>query len=310
MLNPSPDTDATSRRKPAWLKVRAPSGEEFTRLKALRRDLSLSTVCEEARCPNIGECWASGTATFMLMGDTCTRHCRFCNVKTGNPRGRLDGEEPARIAEAVRVMDLGYVVLTMVDRDDLPDGGAAHVNACVAGIRAACPRTKVELLMGDFRARPDLLAELAHGGAEVLAHNLETVEPLTKTVRDGKSGYRRSLESLRLLKAAAPRKLTKSSIMLGLGETAEQVQQTLTDLRAVGVNIVTFGQYLQPSPRHLPVHTFVPPDVFDAWKQVADGMGFLFCASGPLVRSSYKAGEIFTEQYLRERELDEATTGG
>lgn len=275
----------------------------------MRQNLSLATVCEEARCPNIGECWAGGTATFMVMGDTCTRKCRFCNVKTGNPKGWLDHEEPRKLANAVGAMDLGYVVLTMVDRDDLDDGGAAHVNACVDAVLDVCPDLKVELLAGDFRADPALVGALATGRAHVLAHNVECVERLTKTVRDGKCGYRQSLKSLELMKRLAPAgKLTKSSIMLGFGETDDEVRATLRDLRDVGVDVVTLGQYLQPSARHLPVAEYVSPEVFQSWKLVAEEMGFLFCASGPLVRSSYKAGELFTEKYLRER--DEAATGG
>jgi lipoic acid synthetase len=296
-------------RKPPWLKVRAPSGEEYARIKDLRQKLKLSTVCEEARCPNIGECWGGGTATFMVMGDTCTRHCRFCNVKTGNPRRWLDAEEPAHVAHAVATMRLSYVVLTMVDRDDLDDGGAAHVAACVDAIIAASETIKVELLMGDFRARQDLLSRLAASGAHVLAHNVETVASLTRSVRDGKCNYDQSLSSLRLLKEAAPQKLTKSSIMLGLGESATEVHETLVDLRRAGVDIVTLGQYLQPSPRHLAVAEYVHPDVFAHWQRVAEDIGFLSCASGPLVRSSYKAGEVFTERYLRERDRIPATSG-
>lgn len=297
-------------RKPDWLKVRAPSGEEFVRLKNLRKGLKLATVCEEARCPNIGECWGGGTATFMILGDTCTRACRFCNVKTGNPRGRVDADEPAHLADAVSTMKLGYVVLTMVDRDDLPDGGASHVRACVDAVKEASPDIKIELLMGDFRARPESLRSLATSAADVLAHNVETVRELTRRVRDGKSGYDQSLTALRLLKEAAPEKLTKSSIMLGLGETDDQVTACLEDLRGEGVDIVTLGQYLRPSPRHLEVVTYVPPATFDAWQKKAEAMGFLFCASGPLVRSSYKAGELFAERWLRERDRNEPKQGG
>ena len=300
-----PEDDRKPHRKPAWLKVRAPSGETFAKIKAMRKNLALSTVCEEARCPNIGECWAGGTATFMVMGDTCTRKCRFCNVKTGNPKGWLDHDEPRKLADAVAAMDLGYVVLTMVDRDDLADGGAAHVNACVEAVTEACPKLKVELLAGDFRADRELIGSLSGGGSHVLAHNVECVERLTRTVRDGKCGYRRALQ---LMKELAPTKLTKSSIMLGLGETDDEVRRTLRDLRDVQVDIVTLGQYLQPSARHLPVAEYVTPETFHSWRLVAEEMGFLFCASGPLVRSSYKAGELFTERYLRER--DAAATGG
>ena len=292
------DTHRQQHRKPSWLKVPAPSGETFVRLKNMRKNLRLTTVCEEARCPNIGECWASGTATFMVMGEVCTRKCRFCNVKTGNPKGWLDHDEPRKLAKAVAAMELSYVVLTMVDRDDLEDQGAAHVNACVDHVLNACPDLKVELLAGDFRADEDLIGALARGKSHVLAHNVETVERLTRTVRDAKCGYRQSLRTLELFKKLAPTRLTKSSIMLGLGETDDGAQ----------VGIVTLGQYLQPSPRHLPVVEYVAPEIFHSWRLVAEEMGFLFCASGPLVRSSYKAGELFTEQYLRQQDV--AATGG
>jgi lipoic acid synthetase len=291
-------------RKPAWLKVQAPSGANYALIKSLRQDLRLATVCEEARCPNLGECWAQGTATFMVLGDTCTRACRFCNVKTGNPRGLLDAQEPEKLAHAVSTMKLNYVVLTMVDRDDLPDGGAAHVNRCVDAVAAACPELKIEILVGDFRAMSEPLRMMATGRAHVLAHNIETTEELTRRVRDGKSNYRQSLESLRLMKQHAPKKLTKSSIMLGLGETDEQILAAMDDLLSVGVSILTLGQYLQPTPKHLPVHNYVHPDAFAHWKTVAEAKGFLFCASGPLVRSSYKAGELFTERYLRQQDLE------
>ncbi|HMS15746.1 MAG TPA: lipoyl synthase [Planctomycetota bacterium] len=291
-------------RKPPWLKVRAPSGENYALIKSLRTDLALATVCEEARCPNLGECWAQGTATFMVLGDTCTRACRFCNVKTGNPRGALDPAEPEKLAHAVAKMNLNYVVITMVDRDDLPDGGAAHVNHCVEAVIGASPRLKVEILIGDFRSMVDPLRLMAAGPAHVLAHNLETTEAQTRRVRDGKSGYRQSLTSLRMLKDFAPAKLTKSSLMLGLGETEDDIRKAMDDLLHAGVSILTLGQYLQPTERHLPVTEFVTPDRFQQWKEEAESRGFLFCASGPLVRSSYKAGELFTERYLRQRDQE------
>lgn len=289
-------------RKPAWLKVRAPSGETHALIKGLRRDLHLTTVCEEAKCPNIGECWAKGTATFMVLGDVCTRACRFCNVKTGRPGGRVDAAEPANLARAVRTMGLTYVVVTMVDRDDLPDGGAAHVAACAAAVKDAAPGIKVELLVGDFRARREDLRTVARSPADVLAHNVETVRALTRRVRDGKSSYDASLAALRLLKEEAPGKLTKSSVMLGLGESADEVRATLHDLRRAGVDLLTLGQYLQPTPKHLEVAEFVTPAAFDAWRIEAEAAGFLFCASGPLVRSSYRAGEMFAERWLRQRD--------
>lgn len=295
-------------RKPAWLKVRAPSGENFAKIKQLRRSKGLATVCEEANCPNLGECWGGGTATFMVMGDTCTRGCKFCNVKSGNPQGALDIFEPKKLADAVENMGLSYVVLTMVDRDDLEDGGAEHVERCVETTLDRCPDLKVEVLMGDFRGLKPSLQRIAHGRTHVLAHNVETVERLTPTVRDRRSGYRQSLEALQYLKSEAKDKLTKSSIMLGLGETDEEVDQTLVDLREHDVDIVTLGQYLQPSARHLAVEEYVPPAVFDRWRERAEELGFLFCASGPLVRSSYKAGELFAERWLRERDRASASS--
>jgi lipoic acid synthetase len=293
-------------RKPEWLKVRAPSGESYARIQALRRTLRLATVCEEARCPNLGECWGAGTATFMLLGDTCTRACRFCNVKTGRPGGRTDPDEPKHLAEAVSALDLSYVVLTMVDRDDLPDGGAAHVRACVEAVARARPAIRIEVLMGDFQGREESLAAIAGSPASVLAHNVETVRSRTRRVRDPRSGYELSLAVLARLKSLAPGKLTKSSLMLGLGEREEEVRATLRELRASGVELLTLGQYLQPSPRHLPVLEFVPPQRFEAWREEALGMGFLHCSAGPLVRSSYKAGELFVESHFRAR----AAAGG
>lgn len=298
---PTPSPSERPARKPAWLKVRAPSGGNYQRIKSMRSQNGLATVCEEASCPNIGECWAQGTATFMVLGDVCTRHCRFCDVETGNPRGKIDHDEPAKLAEVVASMKLGYVVLTMVDRDDLEDGGALHVARCVSAMKAASPGLLVETLVGDFRARTEPLRIIAESEADVLAHNVETTRELTRKVRDGKSSYEQSLQALKLLKELAPRKLTKSSVMLGLGETEEQVLETLQDLRDVGVELLTLGQYLQPSSKHLPVHTYIEPAVFEAWAEQAKEMGFLHCASGPLVRSSYKAGELFTESFLRER---------
>jgi len=305
-----PTTSARTARKPSWLKVRAAGGETHAWIKSLRREGGLATVCEEARCPNLAECWSGGTATFMVLGDTCTRGCRFCNVKTGNPRGRLDEEEPRKVADVVRRLDLSYVVLTMVDRDDLDDGGAAHVVRCVNAVKAWSQDIKVEILMGDFRARRASLAPLARSAAEVLAHNVETVEDLTSRVRDSRCGYGQSLDALAILKEEAPHKLTKSSIMLGLGETDQALRRTLRDLRSVGVDILTLGQYLRPSPRHLPVVEYVPPETFEQWKEEALAMGFLFCASAPLVRSSYKAGEMFAERWLRDRERQEIPRGG
>jgi lipoic acid synthetase len=295
----TPSVRPPAPRKPEWLKIRPPSGESYFKIKELRESLGLATVCEEARCPNVAECWGSGTATFMLLGDTCTRACRFCNVKTGNPRGKVDAGEPEKVARAVVAMGLSYVVLTMVDRDDLPDGGAAHVGATVRALKRANPDLLVETLVGDFQGREEDLEALALSPADVLAHNVECVERLTREVRDPRCSYARTLDALRLLKRHGRGRLCKSSLMLGLGETEDEVRATLRDLRSAGVDVVTLGQYLQPSPAHLPVAEFVPPARFDRWREEAESLGFLFCASGPLVRSSYKAGEMFVERYLR-----------
>ncbi|GIW72869.1 MAG: lipoyl synthase [Planctomycetota bacterium] len=288
-------------RKPPWLKVRAPGGERYLALRRLLRELELHTVCEEARCPNIGECWGGGTATIMLLGDVCTRGCRFCNVKSARTPPPPDPEEPHRVAEAIARTGLDYVVLTMVDRDDLPDGGAAHVAAAVRGIKRRAPEVLVEVLTGDFGGDPAAIAAVAHSGAEVLAHNLETVRRLQRRVRDVRSGYERSLAVLEQFKRERPQAHTKSSLMLGLGETEAELEEAFVDLRRVGVEILTLGQYLRPSPRHLPVVEYVPPERFAALEQRALGYGFAFVAAGPLVRSSYRAGELFLRSRLAGR---------
>jgi len=290
-----------TQRKPAWLKIRPPSGARYNRIKGLREGLSLATVCEEARCPNLSECWGAGTATFMILGDTCTRACRFCNVNTGNPHGWTDPEEPSKLAEAVSTMELSYVVLTMVDRDDLDDGGADHAALCVEALRRADPHLKVEMLAGDFRGEPSAIARVARSGCEVFAHNLECVRRLTPTVRDRRCGYDQSLGVLKTAKDLAPDVVTKSSLMLGLGESDAEIREAMEDLRAAGVQILTLGQYLRPAPRFLPVDRYVTPEEFTHWKDVAQELGFDFCASGPLVRSSYRAGEVFLEGFLKAR---------
>jgi lipoic acid synthetase len=235
----------------------------------------------------------------MLLCDTFTRACRFFNVMTGNPRGKVDADEPEKVARAVAAMGLSYVVLTMVDRDDLEDGGAAHVAATVRALKRAKEDLLVETLVGDFLGREGDLATLTQAPVDVLAHNVECVERLTASVRDPRCSYRQSLRALELLKLHGGGRLCKSSLMLGLGETEDEVRETLRDLRTAGVDVVTLGQYLQPSPGHLPVAAFVPPATFDRWREEAEALGFLFCASGPLVRSSYKAGELFVERFLR-----------
>ena len=288
-------------RKPDWLKVPAPGGERHAGLKRLLRERGLHTVCEEARCPNVGECWASGTATIMLLGDTCTRGCRFCAVATGNPRGKVDADEPARTAGAVAALGLDYLVITTVDRDDLPDGGAAHLAATLRRVREASPRTRLEFLVGDFQGRRRSLETLLAASPDVFAHNVETVERLTPGVRDRRASYRQSLDVLRASREIAPGVPTKSSLMLGLGETGEEIRTTLRDLRGAGVDFLTLGQYLRPTPRHLGVARYAAPAEFEAWRTEALSLGFRHVASGPLVRSSYKAAEIAIRDLLEGR---------
>jgi len=276
-------------RKPPWLRARAPSGAGFSSVRALVKQHRLATVCEEAKCPNIGECWNAGTATIMLMGAVCTRACRFCAVDTGNPHGWLDPEEPENAARTVQLMKLRYVVLTSVDRDDLSDGGAAHYAACVRAIKRRNPGTAVEALTPDFRGVAADVATVVDAGIEVFAQNIETVRRLTHPVRDPRAGYEQTLAVLAAAKAHRPGVLTKSSLMLGLGETEAEIHATLCDLRAAGVDLVTLGQYLRPTVNHLAVERFVTPAQFDRYREQALALGFLECVSGPLVRSSYRA---------------------
>lgn len=291
-------------KKPEWLKVKLPTGAKYHWIKEQAKTHQMATVCQEARCPNIGECWTVGTATFMVMGDTCTRGCRFCAVKTGNPNGWLDADEPKNLANTIQQAGWKYVVLTSVDRDDLPDGGAGHFAACITQTRALNPETLVEVLIPDFQGNHDHLQLIMDAEPDVIAQNIETVERLTHTVRDRRAGYQQTLDCLAYVKAQSPTIFTKSSIMLGLGETDAEVRQCLADLRAHGVDIVTLGQYLQPSPKQLEVKEFIRPEAFDAWKRIAEEeFGFLYCASGPLVRSSYKAGEFFMAQLIQNRRL-------
>ena len=275
-------------RKPSWIRAKAPTDPKVIALKQLLREQDLHTVCEEASCPNLGECFAHGTATFMIMGALCTRRCPFCDVAHGRPKP-LDADEPGRLADAVRLMQLRYVVVTSVDRDDLRDGGAAHFAACISAIRAASPTTRIEILVPDFRGRMEpALAALQATPPDVFNHNLETVPRLYSSVRPG-ADYAWSLELIRRTKALLPDVPTKSGVMLGLGEEMDEVHQVLRDLRAHDCDMVTIGQYLQPSRSHLPVARFVTPAEFDALAEFARGLGFANVASGPLVRSSYHA---------------------
>jgi lipoyl synthase len=275
--------------KPPWLRAKAPMGEGFRAVKNVVREHRLATVCEEAKCPNIGECWNAGTATIMLMGAVCTRACRFCAVDTGNPRGWLDHEEPRNAANTVALMKLKYVVLTSVNRDDLGDGGAAHYAACIRAIKERTPETAVEALTPDFQGVLADVETVVDSGLEVFAQNVETVRRLTHPVRDPRASYEQTLKVLEHAKRHNPRVLTKTSLMLGLGETDEEIAQTMDDLRAIHVDILTLGQYLRPTLNHLPVERFVTPAEFDQYREWALAKGFLECVSGPLVRSSYRA---------------------
>jgi len=280
-------------RKPSWLRARLPSGGKYEQVKRNVKTHRLATVCEESKCPNIGECWTNGVATIMLMGDVCTRACRFCSVDTGNPRGWLDPEEPANSAESVRLMDLKYVVLTSVDRDDLADGGAGHYADCVRAIKQVNPDTAVEALTPDFQGRLHDVEVVVDSGLEVFAQNVETVRRLTHPVRDPRAGYEQTLKVLAHAKRHRPAVLTKTSLMLGLGETFDEVVETMDDLRAIGVDILTFGQYLRPTVNHLPVDRFVTPEEFRQLREIGLQKGFLEVVSGPLVRSSYRADRVF-----------------
>lgn len=288
-------------RKPEWLRVQAPGGESYRGIKELLRGLTLHTVCEEARCPNVGECWGGGTATVMLMGDTCTRGCRFCAVKTGNPKGVLDPAEPLNTAVALEKLGLHYVVLTSVDRDDLDDGGADHFGRTVKAIKHRTPELIVEVLIPDFKGDMAALKRIVDSGPDVVAHNLETVQRLTPQVRDRRATYEQSLQVLRALKQLQPEVYTKTSIMVGLGESPAEVRQAMSDARAAGVDVLTLGQYLRPSSKYLPVAEYVTPQQFDAYRDMGDALGFMYVASGPLVRSSYRAGEFFLEGLVRRR---------
>jgi len=284
-----PASNDPTQRLPAWLRAPLGTGAQFTAVKQIVREHRLSTVCEEAKCPNIGECWNAGTATIMLMGSVCTRACRFCAVDTGNPRGWLDAEEPENVARSVALMGLKYVVLTSVNRDDLEDGGAAHYAAAIRAIKRRNPDTAVEALTPDFQGVLCDVHTVLESGLDVFAQNVETVRRLTHPVRDPRAGYEQTIGLLREAKTYRPSVLTKTSLMLGLGETDDEIRQTMADLRAASVDILTLGQYLRPTPNHLNVERFVTPAQFDQYRQQALALGFLECVSGPLVRSSYRA---------------------
>ena len=296
--------------KPEWLKIRPPGGESYVRLKGQLRERGLHTVCEEARCPNVEECWSGGTATLMLMGDTCTRGCSFCAVKTARRPPPLDEGEPDKAAESVELMGLHYVVLTSVDRDDLPDGGAGHFAATVRAVRRRCPQTLIEVLIPDFQGDERALAAIVAARPDVVAQNLETVERLTRPVRDPRAGYGQTLELLARVKRLDATRFTKSSIMLGLGERDDEVRAAMADLRAAGVDFLTLGQYLRPTSRHLPVQAWVSPERFEEWRREGEALGFRYVASGPLVRSSYRAGEFAIRAVFERLQQDDQRRTG
>ena len=291
---------AARRALPPWLKVSLPAGPAVARLKEASRSRGLATVCESARCPNLAECWGGGTATFMVMGNACTRGCRFCSVATAARPPRPDPDEPAKLALTLKEMAVEYAVLTTVCRDDLPDQGAGHLARCIREVKKICPGMKLEMLLQDFRGDKDLLEVVLDSGPDVVAHNVECVERLTSSVRDRKAGYRQSLAVLAHAKRYLPGSPTKTSLMLGLGETEDELMRALEDIRSAGVDILTLGQYLRPtgSRHHLPVDRFVPPEEFDKIGEQARSLGFLYVASGPFVRSSYRAAELFLKGRL------------
>ncbi len=284
--------------KPKWLRVKAPGGSRFEAVKHNVGEHQLSTVCKESHCPNMAECCSNGTATIMLMGSVCTRACRFCAVDTGNPNGWLDLEEPQNTAKSVELMGLRYIVLTSVDRDDLDDGGAAHYAACIQAIKQRTPQVVVEALTPDFNGEQQAIERVVDSGLEVFAQNVETVKRLTHEVRDPRAGYAKTLAVLQHAKPHRPDLLTKTSLMLGLGETDAEVIETMDDLRAVGVDILTLGQYLQPTRNHLPVKRWVSPEEFNRFRDIGLQKGFMEVAAGPLVRSSYRADKVFEKNNL------------
>lgn len=285
-------------RKPDWLRIKVQSNPKFAEVQKLVKSKELSTVCEEAKCPNMAECWSHGTATFMLMGAVCTRACKFCSVDTGNPRGWLDQDEPEKVALSAQTMNLIYVVLTSVDRDDLADGGAEHFAKTIKAIKKLMPGIKVEALTGDFQGDATGVKTIIDSGVDVFAQNVETVERLTHPIRDNRAGYWQTIDLLKYAKQYKPEVITKTSLMLGLGETDSEIEQTMDDLRANHVDVLTLGQYLQPTKNHYPIERYVPPEDFNKYREWGLAKGFLEVASGPLVRSSYRADKIFTEENL------------
>lgn len=304
-INPARAREILNARKPDWLRIRPPGGENYTKIKSMLRERNLHTVCEEAHCPNVAECWAGGTATFMIGGDTCTRACRFCAIKTARRPPPLDPKEPKHVAESVATLGLKYVVLTSVDRDDMKDGGAAHFAETIRGIKRLNPSIIVEALVPDFQGDVEAVRTIVESGLDVYAHNVETTKRLQYRVRDPRAGYLQSLSTLRAAKNIATEigapLVTKTSIMLGLGETKDELRGAFADLREFDVDVLTLGQYLRPSMNHLPVESFYTPAEYAELGRDAESLGFLYVASGPMVRSSYKAGEFFIKGMIEKR---------
>jgi len=278
-------------RKPDWLKIKIPSGEDYLRVKKTLRTYNLNTVCEESSCPNVSKCWESGTATIMIMGNMCTRVCRFCDVSSGRP-SPLDPDEPKRVAEAIKQWNLRYIVITSVCRDDLKDGGAAHFAKTIKSVKLSCPNTIVEPLIPDFNYDSDSIKKIIESEPEVVSHNIETVRRLSSKVRDSRATYDQSLSVLKKIKEINPKIYTKSSFMVGHGETKEEVIQTASDLKSANVDVITAGQYLQPSLNHLPVVEYVHPEKFASYQKIFEEMGFLHVVVGPFVRSSFQAADF------------------
>ena len=291
-IKPNNNKNIFPTRKPYWLRLTNSFTPKFKEVKSIVKENHLNTVCEEAMCPNINECWSHGTATFMLLGDVCTRACKFCAVDTGNPRGRLDKKEPYKVALSIKKMSLKYAVLTSVNRDDLADGGARHYSNTIKAVKEACPKVMVEALTPDFEGKNRSISILLSSNLDVFAQNVETVERLTLRVRDPRAGYQQTLNVLEKAKKFNPDVLTKTSLMLGLGETTKEIESTMVDAYSVGVEILTLGQYLRPTLNHLPVERYIPPEEFLHYKNIAKEIGFKEVASGPMVRSSYRADKV------------------
>ena len=291
-IKPNPNKHIPIERKPKWLRIKSQNSSKFRELKEIVSHKKLHTVCEEAMCPNIQECWSHGTATFMLLGSVCTRACKFCAVDTGNPKGQIDAKEPEKVANSIAQMNLKYAVLTSVNRDDLEDGGAMHFAQTVVSIKKDAPGVIIEALVPDFLGKRESVETLLDSNVEVFAQNLETVNRLTHQVRDHRAGYEQTLEVLAYAKTYSPKTISKTSLMLGLGESEDELLESFNDIRSVGVDVLTLGQYMRPTINHLPVERWYSPDEFQYMKKLALDIGFKEVASGPLVRSSYRADKI------------------